>query len=202
MRKIYLVRHGRPQFNGPRYALGQSNDVPVTEEYLEKARQLAVFFADRNIDNYYSSPLLRARQTLAAFLPEGVQPIVLDGMIEANYGNWEGVELTRLTPDYGQGYIDSCRGVRYDGVPDIGQPEHVHDVAQRAIKAILSTEGNAVIVAHTTVISLTCSALYGLNWQDYKQYKIPFLSITELREEDGKLSVVERAIDYLDLGAA
>ena len=202
MRSIYLVRHGRPVFNGPRYALGQGNDVPVTEEYLQKAAGLRGFFADRNIDSYCSSPLLRARQTLAAFIPEGCQPIILPGMIEANYGNWEGVELTKLTPDYGQGYIDSCRGVRYEGVPDIGHPEHVHDVAQRAIKAILSTEGNTVIVAHTTVISLTCSALYGLNWQDYRQYKIPFLSITELREEDGKLSVVERAIDYLNLGAA
>ena len=202
MRKVYLVRHGRPIFNGPRYALGQGNDVPVEEEYLEKAKLLKNYFIDKDIDNYYSSPLLRARQTLESFLPEDKKMIILPGMIEANYGNWEGVDITKLTPSYGQGYIDSCRGVKYEGIIDIGHPEHVKDVSDRAIKAILSTEGNAVITAHTTVISLTVSELYGLDWTEYKQYKIPYLSITELVEDNGKLTVSRLAYDYLELGVS
>ncbi|MCR5066714.1 MAG: histidine phosphatase family protein [Erysipelotrichaceae bacterium] len=200
MRTIYLVRHGKPYFEGPRIALGQGNDVPVLQEYLEKAKDLRGFFADKDIDFYYSSPLLRARQTLSAFIPEGQRPIILPGIIEANYGNWEGVDITKLTPSYGQGYIDSCRGVTYPGIPDIGHPEHVHDVSTRAIEALRNTTGNSVVVAHTTVISLTCSELYGLDWRDYRQYKIPYLSITTVKEEDGKLTVEELAYDYLELG--
>ena len=200
MRKIYLVRHGKPYFEGPRIALGQGNDVPVIPEYLQMAEGLRPFFADKNIDNWCSSPLLRARQTLAAFMPEDKKPIILPGIIEANYGNWEGVDITLLTPSYGQGYIDSCRGITYPGIPDIGHPEHVKDVSTRAINAILKTQGNCVIVAHTTVISLTCSELYGLDWTEYKQYKIPYLSITELTEEDGRLTVDRLAYDYLGLG--
>ncbi len=199
MRKIYLVRHGRPVFNGPRIALGQSMDYPVNEEYLKKAVLLKDVFKDKNIEKYYSSPMLRARQTLEAFIPQDKEMIILEGMKEASYGDWEGIEISKLTPDYGQGYIDSCRGVYYEGVPDIGHPEHVKDVSDRAIKAILSTEGNCVIAAHTTIISLTCSALYGLDWRDYKQYKVPYLSVTELTEDKGILSVSDFAHDYLNL---
>ena len=38
---IYLVRHGKPVFEGPRIALGQGNDVPVIPEYLEDCWQWA-----------------------------------------------------------------------------------------------------------------------------------------------------------------
>lgn len=201
MRKIYLIRHGKPVFNGPRVCLGQTCDPSIEDRYKEMACGLAEYFKDKQIANYYCTPLIRTQQTLRSIIGKDREYTVLPGIIEAHYGNWEGVDIRLLTPSYGQGYIDACRGVTYPGIPDIGTPEPVKDAAQRAYDTIVNkTKGNSLIVAHTTITSLLCSKLMGLDWTEYQQLQIPYLSITELEENDGVLRLVEYGKDYLGTG--
>jgi broad specificity phosphatase PhoE len=69
--KLYLVRHGQTEWNVIDRVQGQSQN-PLNETGLAQARALAPEIAKLNIEYFYCSPLLRARQT-AAILNEKLQ---------------------------------------------------------------------------------------------------------------------------------
>lgn len=56
MKKIYVVRHCKAE--------GQTPESPLTEEGLEQAKKLAVYFADVKVTRIISSPYKRAIQTV------------------------------------------------------------------------------------------------------------------------------------------
>ena len=59
MKTIYIVRHAR--------AAGQPFHAPLTEEGEQQAVQLATFLESRSIQAVYSSPFIRAKDTIAPF---------------------------------------------------------------------------------------------------------------------------------------
>ncbi|MCR8847046.1 histidine phosphatase family protein [Rossellomorea sp. SC111] len=59
MKEIYIVRHAK--------ADGQPFHAPLTEDGERQARQLASFLENRSIQAIYSSPFIRALDTIAPF---------------------------------------------------------------------------------------------------------------------------------------
>ena len=95
-RKILLVRHGRTDWNAAHRFQGRS-DIPLNETGLTQAEKLADRLASWPVDVVYTSPLTRASQT-AAVLAERHRkvPIVLEDLVEINFGSWEGMHLKHL----------------------------------------------------------------------------------------------------------
>ena len=66
MKRVYLIRHGLPDFpGGERMCLG-STDLPLAPEGLAQAEQMAVALPP--VTAVFSSPLNRAVQTARAIL--------------------------------------------------------------------------------------------------------------------------------------
>ncbi|NLB90925.1 MAG: histidine phosphatase family protein [Clostridiales bacterium] len=109
---IYLLRHGRTQYNEARILQGGTVDSPLTEQGICQAKGNAMVLKELLAPvpyeqiAYYSSPMGRARQTTALLL-EGInRPLqaIYDARLgEAKMGSWEGKnmdELKKTVPEY------------------------------------------------------------------------------------------------------
>jgi broad specificity phosphatase PhoE len=98
MTKILLIRHGHVEGISPERFRGRA-DLPLTEEGRGQAEATARRVrAGWQPVAVYTSPLSRCRETGAAIgRPFGLAPIVLEGLVDIDYGQWQG-----LTPQDAQ----------------------------------------------------------------------------------------------------
>lgn len=183
MRVIYLIRHGYPDFpNGKIVIQGSSIDLDMHPKAFADASNLKQFFADKAIDNWYHSPLKRARQTLLQ-LSSDINPICLKDAIEVGYGRWEGKswdENRKADPE-----LFAKRESDNTTLPPDG--EDMRKAAKRMLNAVLSTEGNCVIATHWTVISLLYCLVENYPYEQYMQIPHPYLGVSKIIEDNGLL---------------
>lgn len=89
---VYLLRHGKTAWNLEGRYQGRS-DIPLCEAG-RKALKPAGFMPEK----VYVSPMKRAEET-AQFLFPGVQPIVVPGLEEMDFGAFEGKSFRDLADD-------------------------------------------------------------------------------------------------------
>jgi len=92
-----LIRHGENDWVGEKRLAGRTPGVHLNETGRRQAVELAEMLAEQPIAAVYSSPLERCMETarpLADALDLPVQPD--PGMIEVDYGSWQGGELRAL----------------------------------------------------------------------------------------------------------
>ena len=183
MREIYLVRHGMPKFEDkdetPIY-LGGWTDINLRDDAKSAAAKLAEYFKDKRIDNYYTSPLKRTKQTLEAFIPEGKQPIELEDAREIIYGEWEGKPKAEYFPKYKKAYMTA-------NAPEELFPkghETQDHAARRLLDGIKKTEGNCVIVSHGGIMCLLVCLVEGIPYYRFLEGRNPYLGITKIIEDD------------------
>lgn len=102
MKKIYLFRHGETDWNVLQKMQG-SKDIELNEKGIQQAKQNAEFLKDFGIEHIYSSPLKRAYitgKTLADKI--GVNIEIVDDLIEANFGKYEGMEKSKIKEEFGE----------------------------------------------------------------------------------------------------
>jgi alpha-ribazole phosphatase len=101
---LYLIRHGVTEGNGEKRYKG-SIDVPISAEGLEQVRRSSGFIRDclgsGSLSAVYASPLSRALDSAGVIAePHGLEPIVVDGLKERNFGIWEGMSLSEIQQKY------------------------------------------------------------------------------------------------------
>ena len=127
---LYLVRHGKSQYNAVKRYTG-STDVPLSEEGVKQARETALLLKDIWFDVIVSSPLVRAKttaETIAEYHP-GVPIVFNENLRERFFGDLEGKEYTDRS------YIDFiCLPENVDKAPDNGEP--IAEFDRRVKKAL------------------------------------------------------------------
>jgi probable phosphomutase (TIGR03848 family) len=96
---LFLVRHAAHDLLG-RVLTGRMEGVGLSAEGRVQAALLVERLAGESIAALYTSPLERTRETAAAIaarLP--LQPVVLDGVVEVDYGDWSGTSFEDLAND-------------------------------------------------------------------------------------------------------
>lgn len=89
MNKIYIVRHGKTDWNTKGLLQGIT-DIEINEEGIQQAKELAQMINRDEIDICICSPLKRAIKT-AEILISSKEKIIYDNMIvERRFGNYEG----------------------------------------------------------------------------------------------------------------
>lgn len=93
-----LLRHGETPLSTERRFAGRG-DIPLTEEGLRQAAAAAERLAARGgIDVIVTSPLRRARQTADAVARATGAPLLADdGLIETDFGKWEGMTIAEVS---------------------------------------------------------------------------------------------------------
>ena len=96
---LAFVRHGQTAINAGGRLQGRL-DAPLSELGIAQANALAAAFAREPVTRIVSSPLVRARDTAAAIAARHDLAVEIDErLIELDYGAWDGVALTDVTPE-------------------------------------------------------------------------------------------------------
>lgn len=159
---IQLIRNGLTAGNvGGRY-IGHT-DEELSAEGIEQIKQMKEDYKYPNVEAVFSSPLKRCTQTAKLIYPN-CEPIVIDGFIEYNFGEFEGKSAEELEnhpvfPDW----LAGKKGVS----PPFGESneEFSQRIAQTMIKVIdgiiQSGITKTAIVTHGGVIMALLS-MFGL----------------------------------------
>lgn len=103
MNKIYIVRHGKTDWNDQELLQG-TTDIKLNEEGIKQAEKLASQIDYSDIDICLCSPLKRTRQTAEILVGNQVKIIYDSMLIERCFGTYEGkpidFDLTEKQWDY------------------------------------------------------------------------------------------------------
>ena len=135
---FYYLRHGETDWNRERRQQGQT-DIPLNETGRAQARAAGPLLADCGIATICTSPLQRARETADIVTRSlDVDLVVVDGLIECNWGVGEG--------QVNDGWYEAWRG------GGALQGAETHDgFVERSLAAIneaLGLPGPVLIVGH------------------------------------------------------
>ena len=141
---IYLLRHGRTEYNAQKRYQGQRN-IPLSAEGLARLRQ-----ADFCPEVVYVTPLQRTSQTARVLFP-GAKLVPVEGLKEMNFGRFEGKTFVHVEQD--PEYLEWVRENETSPHPD---GERHSDFCSRvctafadlADKALAEGQERLVILAH------------------------------------------------------
>ncbi len=155
MKRVYLIRHGLPDFpQGQRMCLGRT-DLPLGVTGLEQARAMAASLPP--VSAVFSSPLQRALQTAQAI----GNPIIVEGLQELSAGDWDGLLFSEIQQRYPALY--AARGI----TPGLPLPNGESDESgllrfcQAMEQAAGMASGDFAVVSHGGVIRLFLRHLGG-----------------------------------------
>ena len=86
---IYLLRHGRTEYNAQKRYQGQ-RDIPLSAESAAKLRR-----ADFSPEIVYVTPLQRTSQTAKILFPEA-KLVPVEGLKEMIFGRFEGQKFVHV----------------------------------------------------------------------------------------------------------
>jgi len=89
MNKIYIVRHGKTDWNIKGLLQGTA-DIEINKEGIQQAKELAAMIDIDEIDVCICSPLKRTRKTAEILIGNKKEIIYDDMIVERKFGNYEG----------------------------------------------------------------------------------------------------------------
>ncbi|GAA5074221.1 bifunctional RNase H/acid phosphatase [Nocardia iowensis] len=162
--RLLLLRHGQTELSVQRRYSGRGNP-PLTELGREQAARAAKMLAAKgDITAVLSSPLSRARDTAEAAATALDAPLtVLDGLIETDFGDWEGLtflEAAQRDPELharwlGDPSLPAPGGESFDAVR-----ERVDTVRRDLVSRYPGA--NLVLVSHVTPIKTLLQLALGV----------------------------------------
>lgn len=149
---MLLARHGETPDNAHGLILGR-HDPSLSSVGREQSARLAARVAADALAAIWCSPLLRARQT-AAIVAEaiGVEPTVLEDLIESDRGSWEGrpvAELAATSPGLFAAFEAAEQNFVFPEGESIAQQV---ERTLRALNVVAAGPTPALVVAHAGTI--------------------------------------------------
>jgi len=200
MTEIIIARHGETEWNREEIFRGRV-DVELNETGIRQAELLARYLRDREIEAISSSPLKRAGRTaeiIAQHHPVTVE--VTPGLIDFNYGDWQGLSHKQVIEKYPAVYREWLNNPHQVTMPG---GENLDAVRQRAMAVIggviTQHQGTVVLASHRVVNKVLILALLGLDNSHFWQVKQDTGGITTFVYAQGRFTLTEHNnTSYLD----
>jgi broad specificity phosphatase PhoE len=193
MTRILLVRHGHVPGISPERFRGRAN-LPLTQEGRRQAELTAQrISATWQPTAIYCSPLSRCRDTGAAIgRPFGLTPISLEGLVDTDYGQWQG-----LTPEEARSRWPREIDLWYR-TPDranIPNGETLHEVRARVAAdldavCLRHPTDTIVMVGHDSVNRVLLLHALDASLAHYWRLRQSPCAINEMEWTDGKFVIV------------
>ena len=180
MKKVYLIRHGLPDFPGGNGMCIGTTDIPMGEKGLAQASEMAKKLPP--VTAVFSSPLKRAVQTAAAI---GLPITILEDLREMYAGQWDGLTFAEIRERYPELYAARAKDLT---IPLPGAERCEDGVARfsAAMKTAAETaSGDFAVVAHGGIIAWFLRSIGG-SW-----YKPDYAQIISLTYKNGTFALQE-----------
>ena len=183
MARLILVRHGQTEWNRIERFRGRA-DLALNETGVKQAEAVAERLSGWNVAAVYSSPLRRALMTaeiIGSRLGLLVQP--LDGLIDINYGKWQGLspaEAAKQDADLYTRWLERPHEVVFP------QGESLQDVRLR-IEGVIAemldkhSDQTVSLVSHVVVCRVFICTVLGLDNSHFWQ----------IGQDTGAINVIE-----------
>ncbi|MBN2463860.1 MAG: histidine phosphatase family protein [Dehalococcoidia bacterium] len=165
MTRIIIVRHGRTEWNRVERFRGRA-DLELDEVGINQAEAAAARITEWQVSAVYSSPLHRALTTAEILAcPFNLKVKLLPGIIDIDYGEWQGLSADEASAKYGDLYstwLKSPHQVKFPG------GESLVEVRERAASAVgdlvaQHPKETIVLVSHKVVCQILILSLLGLD---------------------------------------
>ena len=180
MKKVYLIRHGLPDFpGGKRMCLGIT-DIPLGQTGFAEAETMAKKLPP--VTAVFSSTLIRAVQTAQAI---GLPVTILPDLREMYAGEWDGLTFDEIRQRYPELYAARATDLT---IPLPGAEDHEEGLARFTAameQAAILAPGNFAVVAHGGIIAQFLQHITG-TW-----YKPGYTEIVILYWNDGTFHTKE-----------
>lgn len=178
---ILLARHGQTAYNAERRFQGQG-DVPLDEEGLRQAHELAAEATRRPLAALYASPLHRARQTAEVVAGAiGLDARYDARFAEADCGDWTDRlfdDVARDEPDAWAAWQRAGEGWRFPG------GESLHEQQERVIAGLVDVtqagELPALVVCHRGSIRVALCHTRNEGLDAFHRIDVPNASLVAL----------------------
>lgn len=168
MTKVYLIRHGKTEWNLQSRYQGAHGDSPLLVSSYHEIAQLAKSLESVPIAHVYASPLKRARVTAQKLIDHLNRPIPLtidSRLREFNLGKMEGMHFADVEAKWPEALHNFRHHPdKYD--TELIESESFQEVIDRVGSAIkefcrLNSDKNIVVVSHGAALNATINALVG-----------------------------------------
>ncbi len=177
--RLVLVRHAVTAQTGPLLS-GRKPGIDLSEEGRRQAEATAVRLAPPvRIDAIYASPIERTQQTAAAIAAKHDLPVVtLDGVIEAEYGDWTGGTIAELAK------TDLWKVVQ--AAPSRARFPNGESIAEMQARMVAALDGviaahpgqHVVVVSHADPIKAAIAHYTGMHLDLFQRVVVSPASVT------------------------
>ena len=192
MAKLYLQRHLKSQWNLENKFTGWT-DVPLCREGIESAKNAAEKLKGLEIDEVFTSPLIRNRETVALILinleKENLPVIADKALDERNYGDLQGMNKDDAIKQFGEEQVRLWRR-SYNVRPPNG--ESLEDTFNRAvpfykkfIEKDLKDGKNVLVVSSGNALRSIVKYIENIPDEKIIDFEIPFGGLIKY-DIDGK----------------
>ena len=203
MTRIVLIRHGQTAWNeGAGERLRGRAEIELDEEGARQAQATAATVARWEVAAVYSSPLKRAVRTASILAePLGLEAKPMEGLIDIDYGKWQGLSLPEAAADDNELYqlwLKSPHLVTFPGGENLGQ------VRRRMVgiveKLTPQYHGQTVVlVSHKVPCKVLLCSLLGLDNSHFWQVKQDLCAINIFEVRENGFTVIVRLNDTCHL---
>jgi broad specificity phosphatase PhoE len=183
MTKVYLVRHGQTEWNKKLTFRGRK-DIPLNEAGHREAQAISDALKNKNIGAIYTSPLRRSIETAQPIAKYFHLEIVsLKGLIDINYGDWEGLTFNEVKKKYSDEYTKWEKRPHLIRFPHGETLDEAKERSFYAFKNIVKKNpGNSIlIVPHRVINKVLLCALLGLSTSHF----------WEIKQDTGCINLIE-----------
>ncbi len=190
-RRIVLVRHGQTDWN-QKYRFQGRTDIPLNDEGTAQAECLARRLASWPVEVVYSSPLRRALSTARALAaPHGLFPVVLEGLVEVNFGVWEGRSVLGMEGEEKLAFQAWLRDPFFNMPPGAETWESIRDRVAKAVDAILDgPQERIAVVSHGGIVRALYAVLVGLDPHSVWRLGVSNCSVSGVEVREGEAALV------------
>ena len=188
MTRIVLVRHGRTEWNKGEIFRG-TVDIPLDEQGRKEAACARDWLEAETFHAAYSSPLCRAVETAQIILePHGLTVQNHDGLVDLNYGGWQGrtnEEVKQAYPELYQQWREAPHTVVFPAGEGLGA---VRDRSLSAVREMAAKhpDQTVLLAAHRVVNKVLIAALLGLDDSHFWEIGQDTAALNEFVYRDGR----------------
>ena len=172
--RLFFVRHGLSSFNAEGLIQGRTDESYLTEEGYYQAKLTGKILNQVNIDEIYSSPLVRASETaktIEKHLNKNIEIQYDQNLLEVDLANWSGLKTTEIKEKFKSEYQiwksnPENLSIKRDDESYYEPIKELFIQAKEFIDAITSKNSNCenkniLIIAHNAI--LRCLILHLIN---------------------------------------
>ncbi|MGB9674153.1 MAG: histidine phosphatase family protein [Anaerolineales bacterium] len=179
---LLLIRHAENDYSGKKRLAGRLAAIHLNQNGKEQARKMAAILTNISLKAVYSSPLERALETAQALAERNnLSVIPHDGLIEIDYGDWQGRSLKSLyrtklwkTVQYAPAWMQFPNG------ETLLEAQYRISRTLREIGAQYDPKDWIACVSHADPIKLAVAHFLGMPLETYQRITIGLASITAL----------------------